>query len=137
MQRHRLILLSLAVAGAALLVASAGRGGEPQPKTPAGGHEEVAASETCDGCHTEVTPEVVADWYAGPHGLVGVKCFVCHGAVGEGFSRQVSTERCVSCHAAQVESLSRTFLAGRDCFACHPPHRLNPHAAGAGEEVTP
>ena len=90
-------------------------------------HMEVEATDTCDGCHAELTPEVHAQWFASKHGLLNVKCFVCHGSTGEDFVRTPLPERCIGCHFANVESLGHDFMDGRECFTCHPPHRLNPH----------
>lgn len=127
-----------AFAPAALLVAvtlgivAPGAGGEET--TPQAGpaeappvHMEVPAEETCTGCHQDVTPEVYEAWYAGRHGLMNVKCFVCHGSTGEDFRRQPPVERCQGCHAAQVESMAGSWMAGKSCLSCHPPHLLSPH----------
>ena len=90
-------------------------------------HMEVEATDTCDGCHAEFTPEVHEQWFASKHGLLNVKCFVCHGSTGEDFVRTPVPARCVGCHFAKVESLEDGFMEGRECFSCHPPHRLSPH----------
>lgn len=96
-------------------------------------HMEVEATATCDGCHAETTPEIHAQWYGSKHGLLNVKCFVCHGAIGEEFSLEPAAERCIGCHFEEVESLASPALAGKSCFSCHPPHQLAPHADSAAQ----
>ena len=100
-------------------------------------HMEVEATDTCDGCHAEITPGIHADWYGSKHGLLNVKCFVCHGAVGEEFRLEPESDRCVGCHYEQVQSLSTEMMEGKTCFSCHPPHALGPHAADSEEGGTP
>lgn len=96
-------------------------------------HPEVEGEADCQTCHAEMTPGVVKQWFAGPHGKFNVKCFVCHGSTGEDFVREPSADRCVGCHADQVASLAAwPELQEKSCFSCHPSHALNPHAA-AGE----
>lgn len=94
--------------------------------TSAGGHPDVGTPtdpDACLSCHAEATPEVVREWEGGSHGLVLVKCFVCHGSTGKDFAREPALERCRGCHAEEVASVSRKGKAQR-CFACHAPHAL-------------
>jgi hypothetical protein len=125
---RRLLLVALLLTSATALAAVPGKG------TPAGApHPAVDAAETCDGCHAELTPDAHAAWYESRHGLMGVKCVVCHGSVGPGFSRKPAADRCGGCHgekAAQVAAGG--FFKGKGCFTCHPPHALAPHRAPAG-----
>ena len=78
-----------------------------------------------------ITPMVVKQWYAGPHGEFNVKCFVCHGSIGEDFTMQPDAMRCVGCHADQVATMDSSMMSGDTCFDCHHQHRLNPHLAMA------
>jgi hypothetical protein len=100
------------------------------------------APDACISCHTEQTPEIVKEWESGPHGLVLVKCFVCHGSTGKDFAEHPKATRCEGCHAAQVASIAPARKKGGakgkapDCFSCHAPHALaaregaqSPHAA--------
>lgn len=96
-------------------------------------HPQVDASEACDVCHRDVTPDIVDAWYASRHGLMNVKCFVCHGAIGPDFVRRAPLSRCVGCHNDKVESLAKPFFKGKDCFSCHAGHELNPHKIGGGQ----
>jgi len=99
-------------------------GAEPE------GHPDVGKSGECVACHEAVTPEVTKEWFAGPHGLNNVKCFVCHGSTGTNFTKVPDTTRCVGCHADQVVSMSEPMMKGKTCFSCHPNHLLKPHGAG-------
>lgn len=99
-----------------------------------------ASGDACQGCHATRTPEIVKQWEAGTHGLMLVKCFVCHGSTGKDFVGHAAPSRCDGCHAAEVASVvpakrSRKAKAA-DCFDCHSPHDLavregaaNPHGA--------
>jgi hypothetical protein len=103
------------------------------PKKTKAGHPQVEEGETCDSCHREITPEVVEAWFRSRHGLNNVKCFVCHGSTGQDFMRRAPISRCVGCHGDKVEAMSKPFFAGKDCFACHSGHELNPHLSGGGQ----
>jgi formate-dependent nitrite reductase cytochrome c552 subunit len=109
-----------------------------------GPHPDVGpdfAPDACISCHTDQTPEIVKQWESGQHGLVLVKCFVCHGSTGKDFTEHPKATRCQGCHAAEVASLVPAKSKGRkakaaDCFSCHAPHALaaregaeSPHAA--------
>ena len=115
--------------GVAVLAAAVSLAAPPRKEKKAV-HPEVGAAETCDGCHAEMTPEVVREWNMGKHGLYGVKCFICHGSTGKDFVRRAPKERCIACHAEMVASMTRPKLAGKDCFSCHEPHPLSSHLEG-------
>jgi len=108
-------------------VALAGPPGKAGKAAPKRVHPQVDPSEACDACHSDATPQVVAEWFAGKHGMNNVKCFVCHGSVGADFVLRAPAQRCIGCHAEEVASLAHPTLAGKDCFSCHPPHLLSPH----------
>lgn len=126
------LLLALVLASATALARPPA--GVPAKGAPAGApHPAVDAAETCESCHSELTPETHAAWFESRHGLMGVKCVVCHGSVGPGFTRRPLADRCGGCHgekAAQVAAGG--FFKGKGCFTCHPPHALAPHGAPAG-----
>ncbi len=126
-----------ALGGAALLLAAlaAGSAGcaapSPRPVRPGGAaaHPEIAEgpNDTCGACHSTASPDVVAAWRAGPHGISLVDCFVCHGAVRGDFRHRPEPGSCAACHPAQVRSVAGADGGEvRDCFACHPPHALRP-----------
>ena len=91
------------------------------------GHPDVDLDLTCAGCHAQVTPDVFRQWYASPHGRNNVKCFVCHGAVGENFMLSPTEQRCVGCHAEQVGGDGEAGEETLPCVQCHPAHLLSPH----------
>ncbi len=95
-------------------------------------HPAVDAAESCDGCHAELTPKPFQLWFEGRHGLMGVKCVVCHGSVGEGFTRKPKADRCGGCHGEKADQMKTAFFKGKSCFSCHQPHALNPHKATGG-----
>ncbi|MFN2239590.1 MAG: multiheme c-type cytochrome [Thermoanaerobaculia bacterium] len=97
-------------------------------------HPEVDTSFGCVDCHADTHPEVVKAWNAGPHGLNNVLCFMCHGSIGEDFTMRPASGRCISCHGEQVATMSKPMMQGKDCFTCHAPHALNPHAVAHGGE---
>jgi hypothetical protein len=90
-------------------------------------HPEVETWESCEDCHAEETPDEFQEWFAGKHGLNNVKCLVCHGSVGADFVIHPSQDRCLGCHGEKLASMQTSFMGGKNCFSCHPAHRLNPH----------
>lgn len=106
------------------------------PGTNPYSHPEVEGAVTadaCDVCHKEVTPEVYKDWYSSDHGMMNVKCFVCHGSTGDDFSTKPGADRCVACHADHVESMGAPFMDDKSCFTCHPAHALTSHRQAAND----
>lgn len=92
-------------------------------------HPEVDPSIECHQCHEAFHEDLVLRWEKSAHGAVQVKCFVCHGDTRENFIKHPSRDRCLGCHAEQVASMGKGTLANTDdCFFCHLPHLLNPHA---------
>ena len=128
---RRIFVSTILLAGSCVALSLAA-GAEERLAEPAE-HMEVEATDTCDGCQAEITPDIHEEWFGSRHGLMNVKCFVCHGAIGEDFMRKPSPERCVGCHFEQVESLDTPFMEGKSCFSCHPSHTLSPHRAGASQ----
>jgi formate-dependent nitrite reductase cytochrome c552 subunit len=125
---------------ALLLAAPPGLAGDE--RHPAVGAD--VAPDACITCHAERTPRIVKEWESGQHGLVLVKCFVCHGSTGKDFTEHAGVARCGACHDAEVASLApvRAKFGAKakaaDCFSCHEPHTLaareggeSPHGAQA------
>jgi hypothetical protein len=79
--------------------------------------------QECAECHDDQEKE----WLSGKHGLMNVKCVVCHGAPEVNFAARPGLDRCVGCHADKVADV-RFKLAAKEqtCFQCH-----ERHAAGA------
>lgn len=104
MKRILLILLALA------LPIAAAAAGKPHMKTD---------NKDCVECHS--TQEQV--WLDGKHGLMNVKCVVCHGSPEENFSPKSTMERCRGCHAEKVADVEKKLSAKeRSCFLCHENH---------------
>lgn len=75
--------------------------------------------DPCLTCHAKETPAVVAQWEAGKHSKVGVKCYVCHfaepseakGEEHNGFYilTAVEVKSCDSCHPENAAELRKKF----------------------------
>jgi hypothetical protein len=100
--------------------------------TQVAAHPEVDPIDSCESCHADTHPEIVKGWESGEHALNGVKCFVCHGSVGDDFTRTPTTTGCIGCHASQVETMTTAFMKDKTCFTCHDPHALSPHRVAGG-----
>jgi hypothetical protein len=111
---------------AVFLLAAALAPAQRRPAPPS--HPDIgAANGECLDCHRSLSSEIVADWEGSKHGTRGVPCVTCHNAVGANFLRRPGAEKCVACHARQVEDLRSAGMKGKNCFSCHTPHGLNPH----------
>jgi nitrate/TMAO reductase-like tetraheme cytochrome c subunit len=93
--------------------------------------EQGGDPDACLSCHREATPQVVKEWEGSQHGLVLVKCFVCHGSTGKDFTRAVAASRCGGCHADQAAAIvpAKARAASKrtaSCFDCHSAHSLAP-----------
>jgi hypothetical protein len=130
-------LWSLAFALAGSLTASAQMASKGQkstasakPAVVSAQHPKIPAGQECSECHQQE----VARWSGSPHGINLVKCLVCHGSLEENFMAKPPASRCEGCHGRQVEQLkSDSFMKGKTCFTCHPPHALLPHPLAATE----
>lgn len=106
MKRMLLVLLALALP----IVAVAA--GKPHMKT---------ADQDCAECHA--TQEQV--WLDGKHGLLNVKCVVCHGNPEQNFDPKPGMNRCRGCHAEKVADVEKKLSPKeRSCFLCHDNHRV-------------
>jgi hypothetical protein len=77
--------------------------------------------EECVECHTD--QEQV--WLNGKHGLMNVKCVVCHGSPEENFYPSPGLNRCRGCHGEAVADVEKGFPAKeRSCFLCHEHHTV-------------
>lgn len=88
-------------------------------------HAEVDFSLSCVECHSEETPEAVADWKSSPHGQMNFGCYMCHGDGDHEFYPSPGTDRCIACHSGQEVDFSKTKL--NNCFDCHQGHTLKFH----------
>jgi len=107
----RLLVLLLVLALPSLLFAAA--------KTQKS-HMKTDAQE-CSDCHAAQDQA----WLTGKHGLMNVKCVVCHGSPEENFSPKPGLSRCRGCHGEKVEDVETKLPAkDRTCFLCHDQHTV-------------
>ena len=106
MKRVFLVLLAL------ILPLAASAAGKTHVKTD---------GQECAECHAR--EEQV--WLSGKHGLMGVKCVVCHGSPEENFAFRPGLSRCRGCHGEQVADVEKKFSQkDRTCFLCHDQHTV-------------
>jgi len=105
-------MLTLSLTLALALSAPAAAPAKPARPAPA------RAVGGCVTCHAKSSPQVVADWKASRHAVVGVGCTDCHGEGHTGpadakAARMPTPETCAQCHEAQVAQFKR----GKHAFA--------------------
>ena len=94
------------------------------------GHKDLEAD--CFACHVKATPKVAQDWYESKHGVVLVKCFVCHGqpdgkgSVPYAVNPDVDTT-CRKCHDTSILEMERKYGLPLKCVECHPFHQNSLH----------
>ncbi|MBA3003106.1 MAG: hypothetical protein FP813_04545 [Desulfurivibrio sp.] len=87
----------------------------------AGKHPATPENQECGECHAD--QEKV--WFDGKHGLMGVKCIVCHGSTDKNFTASPGLGACRGCHAQQVsQALKAKGKEEKRCFPCHDPHAV-------------
>jgi len=87
------------------------------------GHPGSMENLDCIQCHEDVTPEVTKQWEQSAHGLIGVKCQVCHGDEAN-FQVKPKSETCRGCHSDQVE---KNIAKDVSCSTCHIAHNFTIH----------
>lgn len=95
-------------------------------------HGEVPDGQDCYACHKKATPKVAQDWYESKHGVILVKCYVCHGQPdGKGatpFSVKPSVNGvCQRCHAPAIDLMREKFGVQGNCESCHIYHANSLH----------
>lgn len=86
----------------------------------------------CFQCHLKATPKVAQDWYESKHGVMLVKCFVCHGqpdgkgSVPYAVSPDVNTT-CRKCHDPSIKKMEHKYGLKPVCTDCHPFHNNSLH----------
>lgn len=82
---------------------------------------QATGGEECIECHAD--QEQV--WLNGKHGLMNVKCVVCHGSPEENFYPRPGLNRCRGCHGDAVADVEKSFpVKERSCFLCHDNHTV-------------
>ncbi|MDR0339585.1 MAG: cytochrome c3 family protein [Desulfovibrio sp.] len=95
----------------------------------------------CVSCHVKATPVVAQDWRESKHGVMLVKCVVCHGEPdGKGsvpFEVKPNPIRiCAQCHDPAIKRMMAKYGESLDCGSCHP-HHQNPMHGNAYENKIP
>ena len=84
-------------------------------------HPQITLDQACEECH-EQEAQV---WEDGKHGLMGVKCVVCHGDTEKKFIVRPASGRCMGCHAEQVGGKAEGHkIKQKNCWFCHDGHSL-------------
>jgi hypothetical protein len=84
-------------------------------------HPAVPSDQACEECHDQQAQV----WQDNKHGLMGVKCVVCHGDTNKKFIVRPASERCVGCHSEQVAGTAEGHkIKQKNCWACHNGHSL-------------
>lgn len=86
----------------------------------------------CYACHVKTTPKDAQDWYESKHGVLLVKCFVCHGQPdGKGavkFAKDPDPDTvCRKCHDPAIKRMEAKFGLRPQCNDCHPHHQNSIH----------
>src|SRR5574337_350507 len=100
MKRMLLVLLAL------VLPLAAAAAGKTHMKTN---------GQECSECHSGQEKA----WLDGKHGLMNVKCVVCHGSPEENFTPKPGLNRCRGCHGEKVADVDKKPAKDRTCFVCH------------------
>ena len=94
--------------------------------------EPTQETSDCYSCHFKSTPKVAQDWYESKHGVMLVKCVVCHGQPdGKGtFAWAVNPSPetvCKKCHDPAIGRMEAKFGLDLNCNQCHPFHNNSLH----------
>ena len=95
-------------------------------------HIEIPADQECSDCHTAQAQV----WMEGKHGLMNVKCVICHDSSDKAMIAKKDIYKCRGCHGQQVKDVEEKLPAqARNCYLCHNNHSLNPifHTKGGKE----
>jgi len=94
--------------------------------------ESPDSASDCYSCHVKATPKVTQDWYESKHGVMLVKCFVCHGqpdgkgSVSYAVDPDVNTT-CRKCHDPSIKKMEEKYGLEPECNDCHPFHNNSLH----------
>ena len=83
-------------------------------------------------CHIKSTPKVAQDWYESKHGVMLVKCFVCHGQPDGTGSIPYAVNPdvniiCRKCHDPSIKDMEKKYGLKPVCNDCHPFHNNSLH----------
>jgi hypothetical protein len=94
--------------------------------------ESPDTASDCYDCHIKATPKISQDWYESKHGVMLVKCFVCHGqpdgkgSVPYAVNPDVNLT-CRKCHDPSVNRMEHKYGLNLNCNSCHPYHQNSLH----------
>jgi hypothetical protein len=128
-------LLTAAVAIGVLAAAALGSFNAVFPEQRSADFEHLVIPDSitdCYACHAKMTPKLAHDWYQSKHGLMLVKCFVCHGqpdGMGSIPFTAYPDQRtvCRKCHDPAIQHAEENFGVDLDCNRCHPFHQNSLH----------
>ncbi len=84
-------------------------------------HTKTSANQECYECHGSQ----MQTWQDGKHGLMGVKCVVCHGSTDKNFAAKPDIYKCRGCHSEKVADVEKKMLPKmKTCFICHDAHSV-------------
>lgn len=84
-------------------------------------HRKVSESQECTECHVSEGQL----WESGKHGLMNVKCVVCHGSTDRNFDPKPDIYKCRGCHWEKVRDVETKIpQAARKCSLCHTLHSI-------------
>ncbi len=98
-------------------------------------HPVEMEGRDCLTCHAEGSTEDMASdptayiqWSNSLHGLINVKCVVCHGEEST-FKPKSNINICLSCHPSETTNISAKIQdnqTGLICTSCHQAHTFTP-----------
>lgn len=94
--------------------------------------DRPGAASDCYECHAKATPKIAQDWHESKHGVMLVKCFVCHGQPdGKGslpFAVDPDVNQtCRKCHDPSIKRMEEKYGLAPQCNDCHPFHNNSLH----------
>ncbi len=136
-----LILIILGVLGGAAAIVYA-QLAFPEARCEAVEHlKSPDAASDCYLCHVKATPKIAQDWYESKHGMILIKCFVCHGqpdgkgSVPFAVNPDVDTT-CRKCHDPAIKRMEAKFGLPLNCTECHPFHQNPIHHKAYAKTVS-
>ena len=105
----------------------------PEVRCDAAKHlESPDTASDCFECHIKATPKISQDWYESKHGVMLVKCFVCHGQPdGKGsvpYALDPDVQfTCGKCHDPSMKKMEAKYGLELNCNNCHPFHQNSLH----------
>ena len=105
----------------------------PELRCEAAKHlESPDTASDCFECHIKATPKITQDWQESKHGVMLVKCFVCHGqpdgkgSVPYAVNPDVNAT-CRKCHDPSMKKMIEKYGLDAECNTCHPFHHNSLH----------